>query len=106
MEKDLKGLRIDPERKGRLRRNGATNWILALVFLLAGAGAFALISGYLKPTADQSADKPAAAPAPESQAAESSSTTGEVLKASGYIVSHHKILIGSKFIGNVAWFVV
>ncbi len=104
MEKNLKGLRIDPERKGSLRKSGATSWLLALVFLLVGAGAFALFSGYFNRAADNSAKKQAASAEPTAaQTAESKETANEVLKAAGYIVAHHKIQIGSKVMGKVAW---
>jgi len=103
MERDLKGLRIDPERKNGFRKSGATSWVLALVFLLIGAGAFALFSGYFKQTPDNSAEKQAAAEPAATQTTDSKEMAGEVLKASGYIVAHHKIQIGSKVMGKVAW---
>jgi HlyD family secretion protein len=104
MEKDLKGLRIDPERKNGLRKSSTVSWLLALVCLLAGAGAFALYSEYFGRADDKSAEKPAASTeATSSQAEESPEPAGEVLKASGYIVAHHKIQIGSKVMGKVAW---
>lgn len=103
MEKDLKGLRIDPERKSGFKKRGATNWLLALVFLLIGAGAFALFSGYFRQAPDKSAEKQAENTAAQTQAAETKETAGEVLKAAGYIVAHHKIQIGSKVMGKVAW---
>jgi len=104
MEKDLKGLRIDPERKGGFKRSGGTHWLLALVFLFIGAGAFALFSGYFRQAPDNSAEKQAASAEPAAgQTADTKESAGEVLKAAGYIVAHHKIQIGSKVMGKVAW---
>jgi len=103
MEKDLKGLRIDPERKGRLRKSSAVSWVLALVCLLIGAGAFALFSGYFNQAADSAAKQAASKEPAATEAVDSKEAAGEVLKASGYIVAHHKIQIGSKVMGKVAW---
>lgn len=103
MEKDLKGLRIDPERKSGFRRRGAVGWVLALVCLLAGAGAFALFSAYFNRTEDGAAQKQATAESEASRTTEPPGAAAEVLKASGYIVAHHKIQIGSKVMGKVAW---
>ncbi|RPJ83590.1 MAG: hypothetical protein EHM18_13735, partial [Acidobacteria bacterium] len=85
MEKDLKGLRIDPERKGRLRKSGAVSWVLALVCLLIGAGAFALYSGYFNQAEDESAAKQAAGAEPAAtEAVDTKESAGEIRKASGY----------------------
>ncbi|MFB3903249.1 MAG: HlyD family secretion protein [Acidobacteriota bacterium] len=79
------------------------SWLLAVVLLLVGAVAFALFSGYFKPAADTSAEKQGVGEPAAAQATDTQETAGEVLKAAGYIVAHHKIQIGSKVMGKVAW---
>src|SRR5690554_2333846 len=101
MVKDLKGLRIDPEKKGGFRRNDNRSWVLVVAFLLAGAGVIALIYAYLRLAPDTSAQIPVEQGATANESESEARTTGEVLRASGYIVAHHKIAIGSKVMGKV-----
>jgi HlyD family secretion protein len=102
MERDLRALRIDPAKKQNPgdRRGGSSKWILALVFLLLGAGTFALISRFYLAPADEQPSQAAMQPVsgPSTDDADLA-----ILKASGYIVAHHKIQLGSKVMGKVAW---
>lgn len=90
---ELNKLRIDRSQRGDVRRSGKGKWIVALLILaLIGA-----VVGYaflgrsktvvvktVKPRLEASGDSP-------------------VLNATGYVVAHHKIQVGSKISGRVAW---
>jgi HlyD family secretion protein len=103
MQRDLWALRIDPAKKQQPgeRRGGPSKWVLAVVLLLIGAVAVALISRYY-PGGPGSKEQPSQAAAPAA-VTPADDRDLEVLKASGYIVAHHKIQLGSKVMGKVAW---
>jgi len=104
VERDLKSLRIDPARKqGTEPRRGRIGiWLVVIALVILGAAAFTYFSGRLgEPSpAKQEAS---AAQRPSGASSPSQPSSGEVLKASGYIVAHHKIAVGSKVMGKVAW---
>jgi HlyD family secretion protein len=104
MERDLKSLKIDPARRqGAEYRPGRKGlWLIVLIVIVVGAAAFVVFSGRF---GESSAGKPeaAAAQGPSSPAPPAAETSGDTLKASGYIVAHHKIAVGSKVMGKVAW---
>jgi HlyD family secretion protein len=97
MDAELKDLKID--RSARRPRGGsrwATAWIVAGVLLLAGLGAWELLSSKVN-----------AAPLVEvrrvSAVSAASAPEGIVLNATGYIVAAHKIELAAKVIGKVNW---
>ena len=91
---ELSKLKIDrSQRGGEDRSSGKWKWVLLLVvILLAGAGAAYVLFGKPKPvvvrTVRPRLDASAEAP---------------VLVATGYVVAHHKIQVGSKIAGRVEW---
>ncbi|MBK5291545.1 MAG: efflux RND transporter periplasmic adaptor subunit [Acidobacteriia bacterium] len=98
MESDLKGLRIDKSQKSSGEPSGwAVRWIIGgiLLFLLLGAGS----------TIYQRMN---AAVEVEIQRVVNAASMGgaggrTILNATGYIIAHHKIQLGSKVMGKVAW---
>ena len=90
---ELNKLRIDRSQRGDDRRSGGGKWIaVVLILVLIGAGAAytflgrpkAVIVNTVKPRLE-------------------SSSGAAVLVATGYVVAHHKIQVGSKIAGRVAW---
>ena len=90
---ELNKLRIDRSQRGDTRRSGTGKWIAAVVILgLLGAVAAyaflrrpdAVVVSTVKPRLESSLDAP-------------------VLVATGYVIAHHKIQVGSKIAGRVAW---
>ncbi len=109
MEKNLDALQIDRSKKASLDRRRGVSWLVAGALLVVGLLLGLFLGGYLK-SADGSksaADAGSAKPAPETAVpaadADSGGVGGTVLIASGYIVAHHKIEVGSKVMGKVAW---
>jgi HlyD family secretion protein len=102
MQKDLNALRIDPEKKPRLRprKPAWTRWALLVFLLLLAVGGFLAYRAAYYP--EEAAGK-AAPKAAESEAAVAPSRPRDFLMASGYVVAHHKIHLGTKVIGKVAW---
>jgi len=90
---ELNKLRIDRSQRGDNRRSGSGKWILAILILaLIGAGAAyaflgrpkAIVVNTVKPRLESSSEQ-------------------AVLVATGYVIAHHKIQVGSKIGGRVAW---
>jgi len=91
---ELNKLKIDRSQRGDIeRRSGNGKWfVLLVVILLAGAGAAYVFLAKPKPVVVRTVR-------PQME----SSTAAAVLVATGYVVAHHKIQVGSKIAGRVAW---
>ena len=97
MDAELKNLRIDrTARRDAGPSKWATRWIVAGVTLLAGLGAWRILSARLD-----------AAPVVEVQRVQAisaaSAPEGVALNATGYIVAAHKIEVAAKVVGKVKW---
>jgi HlyD family secretion protein len=91
---ELNKLRIDRSQRGDVRpRSAKSKWVIALValVLLGGLAAYAVL-GRAK-TVSVRTVRPRL----------ESSSDSAVLVATGYVVAHHKIQVGSKITGRVAW---
>jgi HlyD family secretion protein len=97
MDAELKNLQIDrTSRRSRGPSKWATAWIVIGVLLLAGLGAWELLSAKLNasPVVEvRRVTAVSAASAPE----------GVILNATGYIVAAHKIELAAKVVGKVNW---
>jgi HlyD family secretion protein len=90
---ELNKLRIDRSQRGDTPRPGRGKWIAAfLILALIGAGAAYSFLGRPKAVAVNTV-KPRL----------ESSSEAAVLVATGYVIAHHKIQVGSKIAGRVAW---
>jgi len=90
---ELNKLRIDRSQRGDNRRSGGGKWIaIVLVLALIGAGAGYVFLGRPRPVVVNTVKPRLESP---SEAA--------VLLATGYVIAHHKIQVGSKISGRVAW---
>ena len=104
MREDLKALRIDRDQKGSGSR-GPASWLLLLAGLFLGAlitfSAFQIyFSNRELPTQSVAAAEMDVVSPPEPPAVEA----GEpILIASGYIVPHHRIEVGSRIVGKISW---
>src|SRR4051812_11811012 len=95
MSTELNKLRIDrSQRTESSEGSGKGKWIaLLLLILLIGGGA----AGYSYWNRKKAIEVDTIHPRMQS------STDSAVLVASGYVVAHHKIQVGSKISGRVAW---
>ena len=106
MEKDLKALRIDRDR--RRSRPSPNLWLIGLAAFVAGAVLSALLFQTLSRQtsgaagAEVNADLAANAPA-DAAVGEAPDRDGPLLIVSGYIVPHHRIEVSSRIMGKVAW---
>ena len=104
MREDLKALRIDRDEKKSGSR-GPASWLILLVGLFLGAViTFATFQMYLSdhemPAQSLAAADLDAVLRPEPPTVEA----GEpILIASGYIVPHHRIEVGSRIVGKISW---
>jgi HlyD family secretion protein len=91
---ELNKLKIDRSQRGDMEpRSGKGKWvILLLVMLLGGAAAAYVLLG-----------KPRAVVVRTVRPRMESSTDSAVLVATGYVIAHHKIQVGSKIAGRVEW---
>jgi HlyD family secretion protein len=90
---ELNKLRIDRSQRGDNRRSGKGKWIAVILILaLIGAGAGYVFLGRPKAVVVNAVKPRLESP---SEAA--------VLVATGYVIAHHKIQVGSKIAGRVAW---
>jgi len=90
---ELNKLRIDRSQRGDNRRSGGGKWIAAILILaLIGAGAGYAFLG-----------RPRAVVVNTVKPRLESSSEAAVLVATGYVIAHHKIQVGSKIAGRVAW---
>jgi HlyD family secretion protein len=98
LDDELKSLQIDPAMKSgmtpRRRRRPWLLLLLAAIVIGGGLSAFAFLSG--RPIEAQIVRVTTQTDAPEN-------SNAAVLTAGGYIVAHHKIQLGSKVVGKVAW---
>jgi HlyD family secretion protein len=90
---ELNKLKIDRSQRTEERR-GKKAWI-AVVALILVAGALLALLNFRRPA-------PAATVETVRPRSESSSQSA-VLVATGYVIAHHKIQVGSKIAGRVAW---
>ena len=91
---ELNKLRIDRSQRGDARpRSGKGKWVIVgLVLALFGAFAGYAVLG-----------RPEAVAVRTVRPQLESSANNAVLVATGYVVAHHKIQVGSKIAGRVAW---
>jgi len=91
---ELNKLKIDRSQRGDFeRRSGKGKWVfLLIVILLAGLGAAYVFLAKPKPVVVRTVR-------PQMEL----SADAAVLQATGYVVAHHKIQVGSKIAGRVAW---
>src|SRR6185295_10552370 len=94
MSTELNKLRIDRSQRGETKEGGGKGkWILLLLLLLIGGS----IAGYAYWNRKQAVMVDIIHPRMES------TSDSAVLVATGYVVAHHKIQVGSKISGRVAW---
>jgi HlyD family secretion protein len=94
---ELNNLRIDPAMKSKRSAARRRPWLLLLAAaVLIGGGLFAATLFSNRAVEVSTIRVTPQADAPENSAA-------AVLTAAGYIVAHHKIQLGSKVMGKVAW---
>ncbi len=104
MREDLKALRIDRDQKKSGSR-GPASWLILLVGLFLGAvitfSTFQMyFSDHEMPAQSLAAADLDAVSRPEPPTVEA----GEpILIASGYIVPHHRIEVGSRIVGKISW---
>jgi HlyD family secretion protein len=92
---ELNKLRIDKSQRGESREgSGKGKWLVLLVIVLLVAGS---IASYAYLNRKQPVLVDVIHPHVES------SSDSAVLVATGYVVAHHKIEVGSKISGRVAW---
>ena len=106
MEKDLKALRID--RKRRRSRPPLKLWVVGMAAFFMGAVLSALFVRNLSQQTPNAARAevladPATAAASGAAVDPASDRDRPLLIASGYIVPHHRIEVGSQIMGKVAW---
>ena len=95
MSAELSKLRIDKSQRGEAKEsNGRGKWILLLVVVLLIGGS---IAGYAYLNRKQAVVVDVVRPRLEA------SGDAAVLVSNGYVVAHHKIQVGSKVTGRVAW---
>src|SRR5688572_24151497 len=92
---ELSKLRIDQSQRGETgtQRRSKAPWVIALLAMLTAGGVVAF--PYLK-------DAKAITVTTVRPRLESSNDSA-VLVATGYVIAHHKIQVGSKIAGRVAW---
>ena len=98
-DEGLKGLRIDPKMKGNrsASRRQRRPWLMMLIAALIVGGGLLALSLVRGRTLEVSTLRIT----PQTDAPENSAAA--VLTVAGYIVAHHKIQLGSKVMGKVAW---
>ncbi len=108
MEKNLDALRIDRSKKASTDRRRGVSWLVSGALLVIGLLLGFFLGGYFR--SDQAAGdaeettRSKSAQQASEPAAQTTTTGGATtLIASGYIVAHHKIEVGSKVMGKVAW---
>ena len=99
LDQGLSNLKIDrsQQRKPRGPSQWATRWILAGVGIFVLLGLAALVSRLSSQVTEVETFRVSSRPVAAGD------EQGIVLNAAGYIVSHHKIQLGAKVIGKVAW---
>ena len=104
MREDLKALRIDRDQK-RSGSRGPASWLLLLMGLFMGAVlTFSAFQIYFSDREAPARSVAAAEMDVASRPEPSPVGAGEpVLIASGYIVPHHRIEVGSRIVGKISW---
>src|SRR5215510_2745957 len=94
LSSELNKLKIDKTKRSEVRAGGGSKalFIVALILAFVGLGALAFLRR----------SNPAPVVDIVRPRAETSSETA-VLVATGYVIAHHKIQVGSKIAGRVAW---
>src|SRR6266850_4222434 len=92
LSSELNKLKIDQSKRNEVRPGNKTALFIIVLILLAG-GLFAFVT----------LRKPAAAAVQTIRPRPEASSQSAVLVATGYVVAHHKIQVGSKITGRVAW---
>ncbi len=107
MEKQLQALRIDRDKKGR--QSSQRSWLLLLVaFFLGSILAFFVFRAFFLPPGTAGGAASAAGDGDEKQAERAAAPLERgpddpILIATGYIVPHYRIEVGSKIVGKVTW---
>jgi HlyD family secretion protein len=94
LSNELHKLKIDRSQRSEPRRTGSA-WkyvAIILILLLVGVGATMAFRNANAPVSVETV-----------RARVESSSQSAVLVATGYVVAHHKIQVGSKIMGRVAW---
>lgn len=102
IEKDLKSLQIDREKKQSYGSSRGTRWIVLsaiLGLLLLAALAYLYVWEQPTPAAVNEETPPAA----NGRQNASDGALSDTLIVPGYVVAHHKIQLGSKVMGKVGW---
>ena len=93
LSNELKKLKIDKSQRTESYRGGKA-WIVLVALILVAGGLLAVLN-FRRPTAAAIVDTVR----PRSE----TSSHSAVLVATGYVIAHHKIQVGSKIAGRVAW---
>ncbi|MDA2928241.1 efflux RND transporter periplasmic adaptor subunit, partial [Acidobacteria bacterium AH-259-G07] len=101
MEKDLRALRID-RKKEQLSSGMDVIWRILFSILLVAALLAAAYFSFFRDNAEKS-ERLTAEVASNLPEISDDALSSDVLIASGYVVAHHKISVGSKVMGKVAW---
>jgi HlyD family secretion protein len=100
MNMDLNSLRIDPEKRRPVRSEFSV-WKTGGSFILA---ALVVLAGYKFLWVDTIEETALSAPLASDEILPTGAPSApEELIVSGYVVAHHKIEVGSKVMGKVAW---
>lgn len=109
MERDLKKLKIDRDRKRQTSGSKSWFWVLA-AFFVGSLLTLVVFRAFVAPDTPARAESGGNVAADESNADKEGATTaaddpgtGPLLIVSGYIVPHHRIEVGSKILGKVSW---
>lgn len=102
MARDLKALRIDREKKNSKTRRPLGLMLASVLLGLAGLS-FGLYSLFWDKAPAADSITRAATEDPQTPVVSPEPADRRVLVASGYVVAHHKIQLGSKVMGKVAW---
>src|SRR5688572_21251118 len=93
LSSELNKLKIDKSQRMEPRRGGKAWIVVILLLLIAGAGyaVFNFRGAAAAPEVETVRPRPEV------------SSQSAVLVATGYVIAHHKIQVGSKIAGRVAW---
>ena len=99
LDQGLSNLKIDrsPQQKSKRPSLWATRWILAGVGIFVLLGLATLVSRLRGQAAEVETFRVS------SRSVGAGDEQGVILNAAGYIVAHHKIQLGAKVMGKVAW---
>jgi len=97
LEADLKALKISAELRGEIPQRGSRSrrrsWLI-IAAAVAAIAAFVFVE-LRAPTVDVETER--------AQVTTGGAAAGTALIASGYVVPHHQVEVGSKVMGKVAW---